>query len=492
MLTNPLFRLLRQSGVYALGNVAMKGAGLVLLFFYLDPEYLSQSDYGRLVLLETTANFLLLFAGLGLASGLLKCATDLRYAADWDALPFTTLVFVGTSALVMMALLWTVRAPLAGYVLDDPTALTAIQYVGAYVLLQALLLVPKTVLRLHEHAGAFLVAVVLEFGALVASVYYFLVVRGMGLEGVLLAMVASSFCVTVWLVGRLLHQSAWLLQPSMLHPLLGYGLPLAFASFASTFLNSGDLYVLEAFTSVAQVAVYGLAAKFGSVINMLFVQSFYLAFNVIGLKVMVGNEGGGADVHRRVARHFTVVTGWGVLGVALLAPDLAGWISENPAYLDVEALLLPIALGYLANGIYYISMNGLYAAGWSKSIALGVFVGGSAQLRPKCALGARLRDHRSGSGDVCGLRGARRRDLADGAARGGRVAAVGGDRDGGAADYRPVGACPALGGGGPRRAASRSVWACWRATRCSSTRRASTGRDELRAAWAAVQDKLRF
>src|SRR5690606_22620517 len=110
---------------------------------------------------------------------------------------------------------------------------------------------------------------------------------------------------------------------------------------------------LKAFTDAEVVAVYGLAAKYGGLVNMLFVQSFQLAFTVIGLKALAPG-GEGADVHRRTFRHFVVVTGWGVLGVSLLARDVTAALSPNPAFLAAEPLVLPLALGFMAYGVYII------------------------------------------------------------------------------------------------------------------------------------------
>ena len=103
-----LFRLAQQSGLYALGNLLLKVAGLALHKFYLDPDLLSSEEYGFLVLLETTAEFGILLAGLGLASGLLKFIADARYRADHDALPFTVLVLTALAAVVALGLFFLV------------------------------------------------------------------------------------------------------------------------------------------------------------------------------------------------------------------------------------------------------------------------------------------------------------------------------------------------------------------------------------------------
>ncbi|MEL6614322.1 MAG: hypothetical protein AAFQ43_01215, partial [Bacteroidota bacterium] len=63
------WRLIRQSGLYALSGVALKLGGLLLAPLYLDTTLLPQAQYGQLFLLEVTAQIGILLGGLGLASG---------------------------------------------------------------------------------------------------------------------------------------------------------------------------------------------------------------------------------------------------------------------------------------------------------------------------------------------------------------------------------------------------------------------------------------
>ena len=96
-----------------------------------------------------------------------------------------------------------------------------------------------------------------------------------------------------------------------------------------------------------------------------------MAFTVIGLKAITSNSSG-MHVHRRTFRHYVVLTGWGVLGVSLLVRDVTEVLSPNPAFLAAESLVLPIALGFMAYGVYFIGMNVLYADGRTSAIAGGV------------------------------------------------------------------------------------------------------------------------
>ena len=81
----------------------------------------------------------------------------------------------------------------------------------------------------------------------------------------------------------------------------------------------------------------------------------------------------GVVVYRRVFRHYVVWTGWSVLGLSLLARDFTDLVSTKSAYLEADVLVLPIALGFMAYGIYYIIVNVLFAGGRTSAIAGIVF-----------------------------------------------------------------------------------------------------------------------
>jgi O-antigen/teichoic acid export membrane protein len=366
-------RLLTQSGLYALGNAAIKAGGLILLLFYLDPALLAQAEYGRLVLLETAASLAVVFAGLGLAQGLLKYGTDPAFADDRDSLGFTALLVAAGLAVVLWTGVALLAPALAGWLLDDAARAPLIRFMGTYAALKVVAAVPYMALRMEERAGWYVVGLLAEFAVLVGGVYYFLVVEGMGLEGVLWGFVASAGTAAVLMGGGLLAVAPWRFRGRLVRHLLAFGAPLTFAGLANVLLNTGDRFLLDAFDGAEAVAVYGLAQKFGGLVNMLFVQSFSMAFAVLGLKALgsldADAEGEVGNLHRRTFRHFAVLTGWGVLGVSLLAFDVTAWVSPNPAYLTADPLILPIALGFMGYGVYYIMMNVLYAAAQTGRIA---------------------------------------------------------------------------------------------------------------------------
>ncbi|MEX0822325.1 MAG: oligosaccharide flippase family protein [Rhodothermales bacterium] len=370
-----LLRVIRQTGLYAIGNAAIKMAGLILAPLYLNTAYLSTDAYGHLVLLEATAQILIPVAGMGLATGMLKFMSDPGDERPTEAVPFTTLLLSAALGAIVFGVVWLAAPALGAFLVDDATRVVLPRLMGGYAALKVVTTVPYMLLRVRERAGWYTIGVAAEWTVLVAGVYYFLAVRGMALEGVMIAYVASAAVSANVLTAFLLTQVAWRFDGRLVRDLLRFGVPLVLSAVAGLFLNVGDRYLLKWLTDAETVGVYGWAARLGGAVNMLFVQSFQLAFTVIGLKAV---GAGDRSLHRRTFRHYTIWTGWAVLGLSLLSYDLTLFLTEafgvDRYYLQSDVMVLPIALGFLGYGIYIVVNNILYATELTHVVGFNVLI----------------------------------------------------------------------------------------------------------------------
>jgi O-antigen/teichoic acid export membrane protein len=226
-------------------------------------------------------------------------------------------------------------------------------------------------LRVQERAGWYILAMVAEVLVLIGAAYVFMVVQGLGLTGLMMAYALSAGVGAVVLVAVMLGVVPWRFERRLVQVLIAFGMPLVVASFAGWFLNAGDRYLLKWLTDATTVGLYEWAARLAGVLNMLFVQSFNLAFSVIGLKKL-GTDARDGQMHRQTLRHYVVWTGWAVLGLSLLSYDLTRLLPADPLYLQAETIVLLLALGFMNYGIYYVIINVVYATGRTGVISLNV------------------------------------------------------------------------------------------------------------------------
>ncbi|MDT0632970.1 lipopolysaccharide biosynthesis protein [Rubrivirga litoralis] len=376
-----LRRLARQSSVYALASVVSKASGFVLLVFYADPDVLPKADLGVLGGLDAAKAFALLVAGAGLPLGIIQFASSPALGErERAAVPATALALAAVAGCVVAALGWAAAPPIAA-AFGMAGRAEVVRWLAVYVGFKTVADVAYTVLRQREKAGAFVLLGTLEMGLLVAAVLWFLVVQGQGLVGVMKGYAVSAVALAAVTTPLLLARVDRRVAAGLVRPMLVFGLPLVVSGFAGRFLNLGDRFLLLHFLGGEATAVYEVASRFGGVVNVFLVQSFNLAFTVLGLKALGGGAGGGGDaeIHRQSFRHLAAVAGWMVLGLGLFMGDVARVLfPDDPTYAQADGLTVLVGGGFAFYGLYFVVVNVLYAAGRTGAVA--ATVGGAAVL----------------------------------------------------------------------------------------------------------------
>lgn len=367
---SPARRLASQGGIYAIGNVLIKLSGLLLAPFYLDTSILTRAEYGRFALLDVTGSLSVLLFGMGIAFALIKYMSEEK-GGDKSSIPFTALTISlvnGIAAVVVFVLL---SRQLSGWLLSTPDSARLIRLYGIYVGLQVALLLPYGYVRFREQASLYVVGRVLEIALLVVGVYYFLGKMRLGLEGIILAYLISSAVAFLVLVGGMLYSIDWKWSGSSARILLAYGLPVAVGLIAAPLLHAGDRYLIEWVLGEEPLSRYFWATRLSGVLNMFVIQSFGLAFSVIGIKSL-SRTTVDVSLHRRSFRHFMIWGAWMVLALSLFAPNVTAILTDESVYVSASSLVFPLGVGYLFYGTYLIVVNALYAVGRTRIIGFTV------------------------------------------------------------------------------------------------------------------------
>ncbi len=371
-----LRRLFRQSSVYAVASVTSKLTGFVLLAYYGDPDVLPKADFGYLGALDAAKMFVLLVAGVGLPLGILRFASSPALTERERAAVPATALAVAVVAGGATALAGWLLAPAAAQALFGSAARAdPVRWLSVFVGFKTVSDVSYTVLRQREQAGAFVLIGVVESLLLVGAVVAFLLL-GQGLTGVMKGYAVSAATVALVVTPLLLSRVERRVDRHLVGRMLAFGVPLIASGFASRFLNIGDRFLILGMIGPEAGAVYEWAARFGGVVNSFLVQSFVLAFTVLGMKAL--DETGSPDLHRQSFRHFAALAGWVTLGLALFVADVSRLLTDDPDFIGTETLVLLVGGGFAFYGLYYVVVNVLYVAG--RTTAVAVSVGASAVL----------------------------------------------------------------------------------------------------------------
>ena len=366
-----LKRLFQQSGIYTLASVAGKASGFVVTLYYVDPSYLSKADFGTFDYLLSVLMIALLVAGAGLPLGILRFATSREVPeADRAAVPATALLIAFVASAAVASAAWTAAPALAEVLLRDAARAGLVRTLALYIVCKTVADVAYQELRRRERPGLYVAMTAAEMLLQTAAVVVFLVVFRLGLAGILYGYLAAAAVLATVSTGVLLARVERRVSWALVRPMIVFGLPLVVSGMAGRFLYAGDRFVILHFLTPDDNAVYAWASRFGGLVNAFLVQSFQLAFTVLGLQAL--GQGGAPALHRRAFRHFSVVAGFAVLGLALFVNDASRIVTPDPDYANVSGLVLLIAGGFGWYGLYFVTVNVLFAAGRTRAVAVAV------------------------------------------------------------------------------------------------------------------------
>jgi O-antigen/teichoic acid export membrane protein len=338
--------VLKHTGIYGLGNVGIRVAGLLLVPLY--TYNLTPAEYGVIEYLDLTAMAVGMLFSLGLANAIYRfyyqspADEDRRLVVSTALLPVLAVSFA-VSALLVGAAPW-----LAEGLFHDARFARWLRLLFLGFGFNMVAEFGMTYLAVRQRSALFSAITVAKFTAGALLNVLFLVVLRRGVEGILISNLITNTATGVLLLIGVVRENGRRFDGSLLRRMVAYGYPLVLVQVALFGINFADRFFLQASAGFTQVGIYALAYKFGIMLNTLIVASFFQVWNAKSFEV-AGDPGAGA-FYTRVFTYFTagLLTAW--LGMSLLIGDVIAVVA--PASYTPAAFLVPLILAaYVANGV---------------------------------------------------------------------------------------------------------------------------------------------
>jgi len=349
-------KLAGQTVIYGVGAAGGKLLGLLLVPIY--TRALAPAEYGAMALLAVVASMLLLLGSTGITTALLKFyyrypepARDrvLATNATLAVLIFTLPCTLGLAA---------AAGPLSRLLVGPGARPEWLLLVAAANLLEALLLVPTTLLRARERAGAYAALsggrLVLNLGLNVALV----VVLGLGVTGVVAGNAATVALLHLTAGVPLLYclLSLGSVDGALLRELVRYGLPLVPGQAALWALNFSDRFFLQHYASLNQVGLYSLGYAFGFAVAVVALFPFQTAWSPFMFSLAERPEGD--RILAGAATYFLALTAFLVLAVSVLGGDVVRLLAPR-SYWQASRVIPLVALAYGLLGLALVLCSGI-------------------------------------------------------------------------------------------------------------------------------------
>ena len=359
LLFSALKKTAKHSLVYGLGTSFAAVAGLVLLPIY--TRFLSPSDYGAYSLISIVVTLLIFLFDFGMVNALFRWyyqydASEVRMRRRVIS---TAFIFLFTLALSITLLLLNNTDLLSNIVFKTTGFSLVIKLMLIGVFLQALTIVPLSLLRIKERVGLFTAIVISGMTLMVLTNFIFLR-SGRGLNGVYEAYIVTYLFILIVLFIMTREEHTIDFSLTELKGMLKFGVPYLPVLFFSWVIDFSDRYLLGHLATLQDVGLYSIGYKLGQVLYLA-EKTFLIAWVPLMLSLHQKHEDKAPQIFGGIFTYFILLIFFLFLSVSVFSSEIIRIFTSN-AYYGASVVVPWIAFAYLLSGIYIYMLSGLIIA----------------------------------------------------------------------------------------------------------------------------------
>jgi O-antigen/teichoic acid export membrane protein len=338
----------KNSIIYGFGNLSSKLIGLVLLPLY--TSVLPVGEFGKLAMLETTAQILVAIFGLSLNSAFFRWYWDEEYSKKQKSLFFTIFVFLGFMSLIMILGLAGAASTLSTLLLDTDQNARLIRLMVITTAFDIMGIVPLSLMRLQEKPVLFITSNLIKFIANLALTILFIVGFHHRLEGIYEAQIIGNVIFFIFLSRYIWKHMEFRFETKILKEMLSFSFPLMLASIAGFFITMTDRYTLKFINGLEQLGSYQFGFKVSNAIKVIVVNSLNYAVQPLIYKLM--NEPNNKRFYSKVLTYSGFAIMFLVLIISVFGKEIVMLLAQKKEYWD-SYMVIP----FLSFGLFFGSLR---------------------------------------------------------------------------------------------------------------------------------------
>jgi O-antigen/teichoic acid export membrane protein len=364
-------RLVKHSGIYALGVVLSKSVGFLMIPVY--TRLLAPRDYGVLELLDLVLFFAGILAAMGIHPAVFRFYTAYESEQDKKEVIGTALLYnISLSFLVSLAL-FSFAPVFAQAVLGSSSFAPFIRIVSFTLFFSNLCDVPLAYWRAQ---GRTILFVCVGLGRTVVSlslIVLFLVGFKWGVQGVLYANALANGIAGLALSAVVISAVPTRIVVPKLREMVRYGLPIVPSYVVSFLLVFSDRIFLRHYASLTDVGVYSLGYKLAGIVTVLVGGPFSMTWAWQQFELAKRKDG--REMYAKIQVYQLLVAVTIGLGVSVFAKDVLRVMTTEPYWgaahivpLIVLSCILGDTRGVVISGIlvqratHYLPLIGVVSA----------------------------------------------------------------------------------------------------------------------------------
>ncbi len=374
---NRLKHTLKHTFVYSLGNLGTKLIGLILLPLY--TEYLSTGEYGMLAILESTTQFLVAIFGFRLYVAMMRWWSDEEKKDNQKKIVFSAFITTVLLALVVLMIITPLKSELSRLFFGSKKFSSYFFILAFWVSFELIGQISISMIRLREKSIFFVTVFIAKLLIILFSVFYFLTVEKLGVEGVILAQLIGTIFIFLITLPFLIKEMKLVVGFHLIAQFFKYGAPLIFSTISVLMLTLGDRYLLTYYKNYSDVGIYSLGYKIAGVLNVTLLMSFQMGFMPIAFKMY--NKPNAQRFFSKVLTYFVFILLLSALILSLYSKEVIILFSPgNKDFWTAYKIVPLLCLTYILKGIEYVFLMGFHIAKKTTYNAVLIMVGATANL----------------------------------------------------------------------------------------------------------------
>jgi O-antigen/teichoic acid export membrane protein len=338
----------KNSIIYGIGNLSSKLIGLILLPLY--TTVLPVAEFGKLAMLETTAQILVAIFGLNLFSAYFRWYWDKEYTGKQKSLFFTIMAFLFFVVLIMAAGMNVAAPRLSMLLLDTSQNAKLIRLMAITSAFDVLGVIPLTLMRLQEKPFLFITSNIIKFTVNLLLTILFIVGLHHRIEGIYEAQIIGNIIFFIFLSRYIWRHMELRFETSILKEMLSFSFPLMMASIAGFFITMTDRYTLKFMNGLAQLGSYQFGFKVSNSIKIIIVNSLNYAVQPLIYRLM--DDPDNKRFYSKVLTYSGFAIMLLVITISVFGKELVMLLAQKKEYWDAW-LVIP----FLSFGLFFGSLR---------------------------------------------------------------------------------------------------------------------------------------
>lgn len=334
-------------------------------------RYLAPADYGVIELLSMILDVTGLLLGMRIGEAIFRfyCGTDDEREKRLTVSTALILTFLMNTIGVIFVIL---AAPsLSKIVLGNISYAWLLSLFGITLVTTALEIVPLTYIRAQQRPWTYFHFSWVKLVLQIALNLYFVVYRGLGVEGVIYSALISGGTLAIALSTYTIRSVGLTYSRHQAVNLVKFTAPLILAALGSFYITFGDRYFLRVFSGLESVGIYSLGYKFGFILVVLTWMPFQQIWD--SQRYVVGKSINAIELFSQTFSIISSVMIVGGLAIALFVEDLLR-IMSAPEFWSAHRVVPYILVAYLYQCWTNFCRYGLLLKKQTVQITIGAWI----------------------------------------------------------------------------------------------------------------------